>query len=57
MGFIRGLRHVISLTEGAQGGSVKTPYVPREPAELALGVKVLLTRMWPEVPHPFPPKK
>ena len=30
---------MISITEGAQGGPVNTPSVPREPVELVLGVR------------------
>ena len=39
MGSFGGLRHMISITEGAQGGPVNTPSVPREPVELVLGVR------------------
>lgn len=30
---------MVSIIEGAEGGSVNTPQVSKEPAELALGVR------------------
>lgn len=46
---------MVSITEGAQGVSVNTLKVPRETAELALGVRSSSTAHGLRFPHLLPP--